>query len=248
GNNCTSIKNYIQGVYDSATDLAFVLLVGDYTQVATCTASDGASDPTYSKLAGGDDYPDIMVGRFSAETEADVNTQVERTIEYETTPATTQDWFWRGTGIGSAGGPGDDGEYDWEHIRNIRTDLLAYGYTQVDELYEEDQGGGDAPDNPTAGDVSTVLNAGRGIVNYCGHGSPTSWGTTGFSNDDIDGLTNDNMLPFIFDVACVNGQFNGYTCFAEAWMRATNGTEPTGAIGVYASSINQSWAPPMEAQ
>jgi hypothetical protein len=59
------------------------------------------------------------------------------------------------------------------------------------------------------------------------------------------------MLPFVFSVACVNGNFANYNkCFAEAWLRATNGGtgNPTGAIAMYASSINQSWAPPMEAQ
>lgn len=249
GNNSTSIKNYIQSVYDS-NDLAFVLLVGDYLEVVTPTASGGASDPTYSKLAGADDYPDIMVGRFSAESASDVNTQVERTIEYENLGATQRDWFWKGTGIASEDGTGngDDSEWDWEHIRNIRTDLLNYGYTEVDELYEGSQGGGDAAGSPTYGMVSTSVNAGRGIINYCGHGSTTAWVTTGFNNADVDALTNNNMLPFIFDVACLNGDFNGNTCFAEAWMRATNGGEPTGAIGIYASSILQSWNPPMEGQ
>ena len=33
-----------------------------------------------SRLAGSDDYPDIIVGRFSAQTAAHVDTQVERTI------------------------------------------------------------------------------------------------------------------------------------------------------------------------
>ena len=93
-----------------------------------------------------------------------------------------------------------------------------------------------------------ALNVGRGIINYCGHGSSSSWGTTGFSITDVDALINDNMLPFIFSIACVNGEFEGKTCFAEAWLRATNGTEPTGAIGIYAASINQSWSPPMSAQ
>ena len=92
------------------------------------------------------------------------------------------------------------------------------------------------------------LNAGRSILNYCGHGSVTAWGTTGFSTSWVNTLTNEHMLPFIFDVACVNGSFELYTCFAEAWMRATNGENPTGAIGIYASSVNQSWNPPMAAQ
>jgi len=111
GNNATAIKNYIQSLYNQG-NLAFVLLVGDSAQVATPTASGGSSDPSYSKLAGGDNYPDIMVGRFSAETAAHVDTQVQRTIAYETMPATQQAWFWRGVGIGSeqGAGIGDDGK------------------------------------------------------------------------------------------------------------------------------------------
>ena len=238
GNNATSIKNYIQGVYNGGT-LAFVLLVGDASQVATPYASGGASDPSYAKLAGGDDYPDIVVGRFSAETAAQVDTQVERTIEYETMGVRNTDWFWRGTGVASDQGPGDDGEYDYQHLNNIRTDLLGYGFTLVDQIYDP---------SGTASQVSAALNNGRGFVNYTGHGSTTSWSTTGFSNTNVNALVNDSMLPFICSVACVNGEFDGYTCFAEAWLRATNGGAPTGAIGVYMSSINQSWDPPMCAQ
>jgi hypothetical protein len=240
GNNATAIDNYIQGVYDTS-DLAFVLLVGDATQVATPYASGGAADPTYALVAGSDHYPDIFVGRFSAETSAQVDTQVERTIEYELMPATLQDWFWRGVGIGSSQGAGigDDGEADYVHIGNIRTDLLNHGYTVVDQIYDP---------GASAAAVSNAVNAGRGIINYCGHGSTYAWSTTGFSVSHVNALVNDNMLPFIVSVACVNGQFAGYTCFAEAWLRATNNGEPTGAIGMYASSINQSWAPPMAAQ
>jgi hypothetical protein len=240
GNSAISIKNYIQDVYD-AGHLTFVLLVGDASQVATPYASGGSADPTYALLAGSDHYPDIFVGRFSAETAAQVDTQVERTIEYEVMPATVQDWFWRGIGIGSdeGAGQGDDGESDHQHIENIRTDLLNFGYTLVDGFYGY---------SATATQVANAVNDGRGIINYCGHGSTYSWGTSGFSSANVNALVNDNMLPFIVSVACVNGQFAGYTCFAEAWLRATNGTEPTGAIGMYASSIDQSWAPPMCAQ
>ncbi len=255
GNNCTDIKDYIQSVYDSATDLAFVLLVGDYTQVETCTQHyddgwteypDSAIDPSYSLVAGSDNYPDIMVGRFSAETPADVDTQVERTIEYENMPATQQCWFWRAVMIASDQGPGHNGEYDCQHKQLIREDLLACGYIQVDELYDGSLCG-DAAGDPDPQDVADCINAGRGFINYIGHGNTTFWGTSGFNNTNVNALTNDNMLPFIFDVACLNGQFNGYTCFAEAWLRATNGSEPTGAIGIYASSITSPWDQPMDA-
>ncbi|MBN2563377.1 MAG: hypothetical protein JXQ75_20850 [Phycisphaerae bacterium] len=255
GNTPTAIKNYIQGVYDDpGSDLAFVLLVGDAAQVATPIADldyyDGASDPTYSLLAGADQYPEIMVGRFSAQNTAHVDTQVVRSVEYEQMPANEQTWFWKGTGIGSnSAGTGDDGEYDWQHIRNIRADLLGYDYTEVDELYDGSHGGADAAGDPTPAMVAACLNAGRGIVNYCGHGSYSSWSSSDFSTTNINNLINDNMLPFIVSVACNNGEFNNYSsCFGEAWLRATHGSEPTGAVGCYASSNSQPWDPPMEGQ
>jgi gingipain R len=238
GNSPTTIKSYIQSAY-STSDIAFVLLVGDGAQVGVPTASGGSSDPTYSKLAGNDDYPDVLVGRFSAQTAADVDTQVQRTIAYETLPATTQDWFRKGVGIGSEEGPGDDNEMDDEHIDVIRDKLLAAGYDEVDQIYDP---------GASATAVSTAVNQGRGIINYCGHGWDQGWGTTGFSNTNVSALVNTGKLPFIFSVACVNGNFTSSTCFAEAWLRASSGGQPTGAVGMYASSINQSWNPPMAAQ
>jgi hypothetical protein len=238
GNTSTQIDAYIDNVYNTE-GIAFVLLVGDGTQIATPHAAGGASDPTYAKIVGTDNYPEIFVGRFSAETAAQVQTQVARSIAYEKTPMAGASWYQVGTGIGSDQGPGDDGEYDYQHQNVIRNKLLGFTYASVDQIYDP---------GATAAMVTSALNAGRSIVNYTGHGSQTSWGTTGFSNTNVTALTNDWMLPFIFSVACVNGQFEGATCFAEAWLRATHNGNPTGAVATYMSSINQSWNPPMCAQ
>ena len=245
--NANAIKTYIADYYNTK-GLTFVLLVGDAAQVPTLYASGGASDPSYAYIVGDDHYPDLFVGRFSAENIAQVETQVNRTITYERDPQAGAEWYKKGIGIGSEYGVGDDGEYDYQHIRNIRTLLLNFTYSYVDEFYGGSQGGGDAPGEPTTTMISTALNEGRSIINYCGHGSPTSWGTSGFSNSNVNALTNDNMLPFITSVACNNGEFDDMTCFGEAWLRATHNGQPTGAIGAYMSSISQSWDPPMEAQ
>ncbi len=245
GNSHAAIAAYIQSVYDTS-DLAFVLLVGDLAQVTVATTQGGSGnsgpgDPVYAKVAGGDAYPDIMLGRFSASTAAHVDTQVARTIDYENMPATQQDWFWKGTGIGSAEGAGigDEGQSDTQHINEIRGWLLANGYTQVDQIYDP---------GATAAQVSAALNDGRGVLNYCGHGYEFGLSTTGFDTGDIASLTNDNMLPFMFLVACEPGSIDETECFAEAAMRATNGGQPTGAIACYASSTLHPWAEPMEAQ
>jgi len=237
GNTSSQIGNFIQAFYDS-TDLAFVLLVGDAAQVATPFSAGGAADPTYAKVSGDDDYPDIFIGRFSAENSAQVATQVQRTLDYEMNPQ-AGDWNHRATGIASAEGPGHYGEYDFQHMELIRGDLLGYNYDLVDQIYDP---------GATAAQVTQALNSGRGLVNYCGHGSATAWGTTGYSNSHVNGLANPGMLPVIISVACQNGRFNGMTCFAEAWLRASRNGQPTGAVATYMSSIDQSWNPPMYAQ
>ena len=100
----------------------------------------------------------------------------------------------------------------------------------------------------SASQVATAVNQGRSVINYCGHGSMTAWSTTGFSSSNVNQLSNHNMLPWIISVACVNGKFHSGTCFAEAWLRADDSGQPTGAVGMYASTVNMSWAPPMAAQ
>ena len=249
GANSAAIKSYVSN-YFSTNGLTFLLLVGDAPQVPTNTTGSlgGPSDNAYGYLLGNDHYPDIFVGRFSAENVEHVNTMVQRTLEYEKQPLTTTNWFDKGVGIGSDQGPGDDGEYDYEHMRNIRTDLMGFTYSSVAELYDGNQGGEDQSGNPTPAMVSTELNAGRSIVNYVGHGSDNSWGTTGFSNSNVNTLTNNHFWPFIFSVACVNGNFTAGTCFAEAWLRAKNANGPTGAVATLMSTINQSWNPPMDGQ
>ncbi len=243
GNNSSAIKSYINTYYND-NGLTFVLLVGDAAQV-TPSYSYGDSDNEYTYLVGNDHYPDLFIGRFSAETGSQVETQVERTLEYEKNPYTDIDWFTVGIGIASSQGPGDEGEYDYEHIRNIHDDLLAYTYTDCHELFDGSQGGDDEPGNPTPAMVAQAINDGSSIINYTGHGSSSSWGTSGFSSSDVNNLTNEGMLPFIWSVACVNGDFVGKTCFAEAWLRAENNGEPSGAIATLMSTVNQHWDPPM---
>ncbi len=237
------IKSYIANYYNT-NGLTFVILVGDAAQVPSSYSS-GDSDNDYSYVAGNDHYPDLFIGRFSAETITHVETMVERTLTYEQNPDLGFDWFTRGIGIASDQGPGDDNEYDYQHIRNINTDLLNFTYTYCAELFDGSQGGNDAPGNPTPSMVADEINTGSTIITYTGHGSTTSWGSSGFNNSNINNLTNTSMWPFIWSVACVNGNFVGNTCFAEAWLRAEDGGVPTGAVATMMSTINQSWNPPM---
>ena len=246
GNTSSAIKNYITSYYNSH-NLAFVVIVGDNQQFPTISAGGNVSDNYYVEVAGNDSYPDVILGKISAETVAQVTTQVNKFIQYERNPVVTSH-FSKFLGIASNQGPGDNNEYDYQHIRNIDNLLQNYTYTNGYELFEGSQGGLDASGDPTAAMVSSAVNAGVGIINYTGHGDVTMFVTTSFSNSHVNNLTNDNMLPFIFSVACVNGAYSGATCFAEAWLRATHNGQPAGAVGTLMSTINQPWNSPMCAQ
>ena len=245
GPTANNIKTYIQNQYNLNDGLMFVQIMGDAPQVPSLSSGGGGSDPSYALLAGNDNYPDIYVSRFSAESVSDMQIQVQKVVEYERDRNSSDTWLQKAMGIASnegGGGQGDNGESDQQHIEIIRGKLLDYGYTSVDQMYQTS--------GATANQVSTNLNAGRAFINYVGHGSDTSWVTTGFNNNNVNALTNDHMLPFIMSVACVNGNFVSRTCFAEAWLRAKNNASgaPTGAVAMYASTVNQGWAPPMRAQ
>lgn len=246
GSTAATIKTYIKNYYE-AHNLAYVIIVGDHSQFPYFTLSGGTSDNYFTEVAGGDSYPDILLGKISAETVAQVTVQVDKFIGYDQGlfNQTHHSVF---CGIASSEGTGDNNEYDYQHIRIIDNLLQTFTYTSGYELFEGSQGGIDAPGNPSASLLTTALNAGIGVINYCGHGDYNLFATTGFNNTNVTQLTNYEKLPFIFSVACVNGNYVNKLCFAEVWLRATLGGKPTGAVGALMSTINQPWDPPMCAQ
>ena len=248
GSTYSAIKTYIQSQYNANNNLTHVLLVGDVAQIPGYTYTGGGSsyagkgDNAYGQIVGSDIYNDVFIGRFSASTAARVATQCNRVITYERDLTTSDTWLKVGEGIAKKeGGSGHNGEDDYQHMDNIRTDLLNYGYSPVYQRYANLSGY-----TATAAQISADINSGVGIINYTNHGAETMWGVASYSVSHVNALTNNNKLPFIWSVACLVGKYDySSDCFAEAWMNATNGSNPTGAIGTLMSYISQPWIPPM---
>ena len=247
GNNDNQIKNYIRNIYDDpAHNLEFILLVGDYADLTPHSMSGGRSDNWFGQLEGNDYYLEVLTGRFSVQSVNDVQTHIEKVLYYERDMPEGLTWLNQGIGIGANEGAGNGhngGEADYVHINYIRDTLMHYTYENVTQQYSGVGGGTSA----TA--ISADFNAGKSICNYCNHGSQTSWAVANYSNSNVNALVNDDKWPFIWSVACNNGEFNG-NCFGEAWLRATNNTtgRPTGAVGGMFSWISQPWVPPMTGQ
>ena len=247
GNNDTQIKNYINDIYTNPErNLEFILLVGDYSDLTPHSMSGGRSDNWFGQLEGSDYYLEVLTGRFSVQSVADVQTHVEKVLYYERDMPEGLSWLNQGIGIGANEGSGqghNGGEADYVHINYIRDTLMHYTYENVTQQYSGVGSG------TSANAISADFNEGKSICNYCNHGSQTSWAVANYSNSHVNALVNDDKWPYIWSVACNNGQFDG-TCFGEAWLRATNNTtgRPTGAVGGMFSWISQPWVPPMTGQ
>lgn len=255
GTTDSDVKQAIQDFYAAHPALMFVMLVGDHEQIPAHTyglsdSEDMWSDSYYAQLSGGADdfYPEVYIGRLSG-TIAQVELMANRIFEYEHNPA-PGDWMEKAIGIGSneGAGIGDDGEADWQHIRNLRTELMDFGYTEVYEFYDGSHDDDDAAGSPTVSMILPALDSGVGLLNYCGHGDLDIMYTSHFTSYNIGQATNAGLYPLVISVACNNGLFPGGTCISEAWLGASNAGQTTGAIAAAGSSILMAWAEPMQTE
>lgn len=250
GTTAANVQTYITNYFSNHSDLAYILLVGDAADVPTSGTSSANSDNKYAYLVGNDHYADAFIGRFSGESVTHIQNMVRKVINYEKELTTGATWLSNAYGSASNEGAGqghnqgNGAESDMQHMGFIQTDLENYGYTvtrvnQVSQQYSY---------TSDVAATSAAFNNGVGLGCYIGHGDTQEWASTGYTNTHVNALTNENKLPFIISVACVNGDFNGNTCFAEAWLRASKNGNPTGALAFLGSTINQDWTPPMTAQ
>ncbi|MBT5078060.1 MAG: T9SS type A sorting domain-containing protein [Candidatus Marinimicrobia bacterium] len=242
GVNSNAISSYVEDYYNT-NGLTYLLLVGDIAQIPSPSVGGSASDPTYGFIEGNDSYAEVIVGRFSGQNPSQIQTQVQRSIEYEHDPQENADWYDNALGIASNQGPGFGGYTDdvfndflWDTI------LSDFTYDSYEGIYDG-SGGTDAQG-------ISAINSGVSLINYTGHGSISSWGNgASLSTSQINSLTNQNKLPFVITVGCNVGEFNSTDeSFAESWQRATHNGEPSGGIAHFGSTISQSWEPPMHGQ
>lgn len=246
--SANDIKAYLQGLYDEPEGLAWIILVGDAPQIPTLLGVNESAhcDPCYTKLEGNDNRPDAAISRLSGNTPAEIQVQVDKILSYEQAPSVAPGGDgWYGAAFGIASNEGSPADY--QRMNDLRDTLLPGGYTEFTELYDGHFPWPSGSGSPTPANVAAAVNLGTSLGFYIGHGSDTAWVSSGFSVSDVNSrLTNGDMLPVVWDVACVNGTYHrtGGDCFAEAWMKKSGG----GAVSFEAATTNESWVPPCIAQ
>lgn len=252
--NQEELKHYIRTAYKKDRKLRYVLLVGNRSEIPP-QLKPGTNknlvdcDQPYGMLEGvvkhgieqEDGYNEVAVGRYSCYSSDELGIQLTRTMEYERGSTLKPTAYTQALCIGSGDEfTGDNNETDIQHQTRIAELLRGHGYTEVFTLL------GDK--TTTAAQVVDYVDRGVGLINYSGHGYEEHWKTTSFSVKGIRRLRNQGSYPFVMDVACDNGRMEHRGCFAEQWLWAQQAGQPTGAIGILASSDQQNWNPPMLAQ
>ena len=103
----------------------------------------------------------------------------------------------------------------------------------------------DKTGNPNTNDLDKHLDNGASIMLYTGHSSEVSIATTSYSVNNTKNLSNKNKYFLGCVVGCSIGSHDeDYMCLAESFQVAKD----KGSIGMFVSSILQSWQPPMHMQ
>ncbi len=243
------IKTFIKYVYEhwdyGVNALCYVLLVGDaypettayylpvHETVLSAVTGDGIdknlvsdywyttlNDDNYSGII--DDYDsigDLMLGRFSVQTAQQLQSVVEKTINFELYPPQYPAERWGSrillTSGFEQGGLGS-------HMPAVRDFLLPYHreINEVDVRYT----GTDAVARQAMKDH--VNQVGEALWIHNGHGWAGGWRIGGeysaFTIADIGTLYNDTMFPVIFSLACSTGEMDhpDYQSFGEQFISA----------------------------
>lgn len=243
GTTSAAIKTYITNYYSKFPDFTYLVIVGDHPQVPSTMESSNSSEQKYSQLVGTDANPEIIYGRISAETVADVEMQVKKFITYEKYPNTMATSRFNYGAVASLYLGPDNQTKVYLDMRTVKTTLTGAngGFAGVKELYENNVG----DMAPTSTNISAQINAGISYMSWISHGYPSGLASFSFTNTNLKALTNTGMWPMIWNCSCNTGEFatGSAPCFSEVWMRASSNGKPIGAIGTAMSSHTMPMGP-----
>ncbi len=233
GNTYNQIKQYITNFYNGCkcSDV-YVLLVGDYNQVATGTYNhpdfgNQDSDYKYACVKGNDPYPEVFVGRLSPDDESNLTVIVNKIINREKA-IPGGNWY---TKVLLAA---HKQNYPLKYTQ-CKEQIRTRNYSWKNPTFNTCYGGAPTNNNNTC--VTNSINDGRNIVNYRGHGSTTTWSGWASGGGDwtianVSALGNDGKTPIVYSISCNNNDISVNDCIGEEWLQVAN----KGAVAHYGAS------------
>jgi len=234
GSSASSIKAYINEQYinpaNNLPPISFVLLVGDTQQIPpSYSTSEHVSDLDYCDMTN-DNIPDILCGRFSAQTPNQLLSQIDKTIMYEKYEMSDPSYL--GDVILISG-------VDSNYAPTYGNGQINYG----NDYYFNNNHGINSNTflYPASGNSgSQILNLasqGAGFINYTAHGYESGWADPSFSVNDVNNMSNYEKYGTMMGNTCLTNAFDSGECFGEALLRKDN----AGAIGYIGGSDYTYW-------
>ncbi len=235
GNTTTSIKTWLQNLYTNppagTNAPSFVLLVGDVAQIPAWSGGAGShvTDLRYCEYTN-DNLPEVFYGRFSATTVAQLQPQIDKTLEYEQYLMPDPSFLGRAVMVAGADGSfqtHSNGQiyYGTETYFNAAHGIYSHTYLQPEPS------GGNYSQN-----IKNNVSEGVAYANYTAHCGSSGWGDPSFVISDIPALTNNGKYCLMVGNCCLSAKFD-VTSFAEEQLRAAN----KGAVGYIGGSNNTYW-------
>jgi len=235
GTTTTSIKSYLQGLYTTPPAgynvPSFVLFVGDVAQIPAWSGTAGShyTDLRYCEYTG-DNLPEVYYGRFSATTLAELQPQIDKTLEYEQYLMPDPSFLNEAVMVAGADGSYQtysNGQiyYGTENYFNAAHNIVSHTYLQP-----EPSGGNYATN------IHTNVSNGVAYANYTAHCSQSGWADPSFLISDIPNLANAHKYCLMVGNCCLSAKFD-VTSFAEEQLRAAN----KGSVGYIGGSNNTYW-------
>ena len=219
-NNRNNLKDYIEEAYQTWDNPpVHVTIVGDASGNYDIPAwsenfsgYNGDTDHPYTTLEGDDHFPEIFIGRISFSTSSHLQTIVSKTLNYESNPYMSENWFQRACLVGD---PSTSGISCVITNENINEMLDIVGFEEVNTVYS-----GSFPSQMTSG-----ISDGVSFFNYRGY-----YGVSGFDGGDVNNTSNGFMLPVATVITCGTGSFASGESLSESFIRAGTSSNPKGSV------------------
>jgi len=256
----SSIRSYLQGLYDNATSEepapTFVLLVGDIEQIpafyVSAYGSNQYSDLNYCNWTTGDNLPDCYYGRFSAKNASQLEAQINKTLMYEQYTFPDDSFLGKAAliaGVDGGWSSSTDGgytradpamDYAARYYINSGNGFNNVAYYKNNTSYAPTgvTVTGSSQNSGTSSALISFYNNGCGWVNYSAHGSTTSWASPSLTTGNVSQLNNNNKPMFMIGNCCLTNSFQLDACFGEALLRKDNNA---GAVVYIGASRESYW-------
>lgn len=259
GTTTASIAAFLENQYTQATEEmpapTYVLLVGDVAQIPAFAGrasldNDHVTDLYYFTWTPNDVIPDCYYGRFSAQTVAQLQNEVNKTLLYERYEFEDPSYLSAAVLIaGEDQGISGDNAYNYA---DPSMDYVAKYYVNAENGYESvtyyKNNTSFAPAGVTvtgcsqystsAAALRRIYDNGVGWLNYSAHGSATSWGTPNLTTSHISNMQNSGKPMFVIGNCCLTNKFETSECFGEAFFRKGDNA---GAVGYIGGSNSTYW-------